>query len=327
MIKQFVMTLGLIAFFASVTTAAERNVWIDADPACGRGKTKDVDDCWAIVAALRSSSLNVVGLSTVFGNINIDEATTTGHSLMSTIRQFEPHRTLPPVYNGAREAISEGSVMPLAVNRLELALAHQSMTILALGPLTNIALLLKKRPDLASRIEKIVAVAGQRPDQVFKVGSTPIFHFHDMNFRKDVNAFDIVLRSGIPIHLIPFEVGVQAVVTRADLNALSTNGKLDLWIGERSVEWLSFWEDTLGAPGFSPFDTMAVAYLTAPQLFSCDTVSAIIVRRRGLFVVRDTLEVSQSITDGNEITYCSDVAMRLTNSITDFFSNPDSIKF
>ena len=327
MIIRTLMAIGILFFYNDIADATERHVWIDADPACGMGKTKDVDDCWAIIAAIRSSRLNIVGLSTVFGNINVDIATATGRRLMSTINKFDPDRSLPQIYIGAGEPIDDDPFIPPAVRELEKALMERPMMLLALGPMTNIAILLKKRPDLANRIEGIIAVAGQRPGQVFRVGNTPVFHFHDQNFRQDVDSFDIVLRSGVPIHLIPFEVGMQAAVTRTDLDSMNAKGNLDRWISMQSSEWLDFWEDTLGASGFSPFDTMAVAYLTEPRFFSCDVIPARIIRRRGLFVVRDTLEVSHSDQEGYLVKYCSRTTMASKNSITNFVSNPDQVKF
>jgi pyrimidine-specific ribonucleoside hydrolase len=316
----------LVCFtFLSGAAAAERDVWIDADPACGMGKTDDVDDCWAIVAGIRSSQLNVIAISTVFGNVSIDGATATAQSLLNTIGTFEPAHVSPPLHSGAPEPVNTGAVVPLAVLELEIALAERRLTILALGPLTNLAMLLNRRPDLARNIEAIVAVAGQRPGQVFKVGTTPLLHFHDLNVRKDPDAFDIVLGSGVPLHLIPFEVGRQTLVTKADLTSLNANGNLDRWIAERSAGWLDFWEGTLGASGFSPFDTLAVAYLINPRHFLCDTMSAKIVRRRGLFTVRDSLEVSLSIGDGNEVTYCRDLSPLMQISVTDLISDPDRV--
>ena len=43
-------------------------VWIDMDPSCGASETADVDDCWALLDALRSPELHVLGISTTFGN-------------------------------------------------------------------------------------------------------------------------------------------------------------------------------------------------------------------------------------------------------------------
>ncbi|MCP4082827.1 MAG: nucleoside hydrolase [Planctomycetaceae bacterium] len=320
---RLILIMVCYALLVGVAAAAERNVWIDADPACDLGKTNDVDDCWAIIAAIRSSRLNVVGLSTVFGNVSLDRATMVVRGLLTSIETHEPTRTVPAVYKGATKPIREGSANTSALAELESALTEHPTTILALGPLTNIAMLLKKRPELVHRIEAIVAVAGQRPGQVFKVGSTPILHFHDLNVRKDPDAIDIVLRSGIPIHLVPFEVGRQVMVTRADLESLKSNGGLDRWLGGRAAAWLDFWEGTLGASGFSPFDTLAVVYLAEPWLFSCNAMPARVIRRRGLFSVRDTLEVAPIITDGNLVTYCWGLSKLMQNSIIDFVSNPD----
>lgn len=160
----------------------------------------------------------------------------------------------------------------------------------------------------------IVTVAGQRPGQVFRVGNTPILHFHDLNVRKDSDAFDMVLRSGVPLHLIPFEVGQQVIVTRTDLGTLEGHGSLDSWLATRSAAWLDFWKSVLGAPRFSPFDTLAVAYTVDPGDFTCQVMPAKIVRRHGLFVVRDTLEVSPSFEMQNVVLYCSEISKTMRES-------------
>ncbi len=283
-------------------------VWIDADPACGLGMTDDVDDCWAIIAAIRSSSLHVVGVSTVFGNVQVEQATDSAKGLLNVISLHEPGRALPPLYEGAGRSIKQVTDIPPAVMELETALTESPVTILALGPLTNVAILLKHRPELIPRITAIVAVAGQRPGQVFRVGNTPILHFHDLNVRKDSDAVEIVLRAGVPLYLIPFEVSQQVVITRRHLRALEEQSSLDAWLSARSAPWLEFWEDTLGAQGFSPFDLLAVAFLVDPSQFTCQIIPARLVRRHGLFVVRDTLEVSSSFERDNIVHYCSDIS-------------------
>jgi len=297
---------GLLLSFG--TTAGERrNVWIDADPACGFGMTDDVDDCWAIIAALRSSSLNIAGISTVFGNIRLAKVKVATAQLMDAVRTHEPALMLPPVFMGASRPVRKYPAMSGGVVELERALEKKSMDILALGPLTNIALLLKKRPDLVHRINSIIAVAGQRPDEDFKIGRTPLLHFHDMNFRMDVEAFDIVLRSGVSLYLIPFEVGRQFSVTRSDLEKLKYQGGLDKWLGNKSLGWMSFWNDTLGAEGFSPFDFVATVWMLNHNTLDCEVVSAEIVRRKGLFVVRDTLEIGPVNENENVVTWCPSV--------------------
>lgn len=301
----------IVLVLCSPATAGERPIWIDADPACAMGQADDVDDCWAIIAALRSTNLNVVGLSTVFGNADIDHATNIARTLMHTIKQYEPDRSLPLLSQGSSRPIRRQVEIPQAVKSLAAALVDQRLTILALGPMTNIAILLRDFQDLASRIDSIVAVAGQRPGQLFRVGDASILHLHDLNVRKDSDTFDIVLRTGVPLHLIPFEAAQQVLVTRADLRTLEDQGSLDAWIASRSVPWLNFWEEMLGARGFYPFDALAVTYLLHPDQFTCQTIPAKLVRRHGLFVVRDTLEVSSSFEIQEIVRYCSEVAMAI----------------
>jgi pyrimidine-specific ribonucleoside hydrolase len=305
----FAIGLFLLLFVLSgLPHATASPVWIDADPACGLGMTDDVDDCWAIIAAIRSSSLHVVGVSTVFGNVQVDHATDNAKALLNAISLHEPGRVLPPVYQGAGRPIKQVTDIPPAVMELETALTESPVTILALGPLTNVAILMKHHPELIPRITTIVAVAGQRPGQVFRVGNTPILHFHDLNVRKDPDAVEIVLRAGVPLYLIPFEVGQQVVITRRDLHVLEQQSSLDAWLSARSAPWFEFWEHTLGAQGFSPFDLLAVAFVVDPSQFTCQTIPARLVRRHGLFVVRDTLEVSPSFEGHNTVRYCSDIS-------------------
>lgn len=299
-----VLTLHLLSY---PTLAGGRTVWVDTDPACTMESTHDVDDCWAIIAALRSNALNVVGLSTVFGNTSIKQATESAQFLLHSMAMREPVLDLPRVSPGAGRPIRSQIERPPAVDELAKALTTQPLTILALGPLTNIAMLLRTHPELIPHIDAIVAVGGQRPGHVFRVGKTRLLHLHDLNLRKDPDAFDIVLRSSIPFHLIPFEAAYEVVVTRTDISVLQQRGGLDAWLASRSLPWLTMWEDVFGADGFSPFDAVAVAYLLDPSQFTCHAIPATIVRRHGLFVVRDTLEVSSSFKDGNTVSYCSAV--------------------
>ncbi len=314
MIAHVARTAIVVLVLYGPVAASERALWIDTDPACAIGSTHDVDDCWAIIAALRADNLQVIGLSTVFGNTDLGKATATAQALLDMVAIHEPGHPLPPVTQGASQPIRHQREIPAAVNELAKSLTTQRLTVLALGPLTNTALLLREHPDLIAHIEAIVAVAGQQPDQVFRVGNTPIVHLHDFNVRKDPEAFEIVLRSGIPIFLIPFEVAQHVVVTRTDIRTLEQRGGLDAWLASRSRPWLEFWETGLGATGFFPFDALAVAYLVTPKDFSCHDIPARVIRRHGLLFVRDTLEVSYSFEGTATVRYCSDIARSIRES-------------
>lgn len=297
-------------------------VWIDTDPACGHSATSDVDDCLAILQAVRSPALQIAGISTVFGNENGKVTWQTAGELLERFGEDPSiNSPMPPLYRGADKPKQEDSH---GMRALIKALETRPLTVIAIGPLTNVAAVLKKRPDLAARMEKVIAVAGTRPGvRRFWPGESRILHFHDLNFIKDVDAFDTVLTSGVPLHLMPFEAANQVTVTRRDMEALQSGTGAAAWIAGTSDGWIGFWEDKLDRDGFSPFDSLAVGYLTSPGMFSCETAPAKIVKRHGRFKTRDTLEVSENFTDGKTITWCHTVAEEYTNHLTAILSGAE----
>ncbi len=182
------------------------------------------------------------------------------------------------------------------------------MTILALGPLTNVAAVLAQHPQLAGNIDRIVAVGGTRPAQRrLYPGTSKLLHFHDLNFVKDPAAFEAILQSGVSLSLLPFEAAQKVTVTPADLSLLSSGGALAQWLAAVSLGWMRFWQDQLGTDGFHPFDSLAVGYVIDPLNFGCELIPARVRRKRSLFVARDILEVSHSFAQSTSVTYCSDV--------------------
>jgi hypothetical protein len=81
-------------------------VWIDVHPACGYSSTSDVDDCWAIYAALNSETLRIVGISTVFGNESLNVTDMLARQFISRLKgpTFETR-----IYRGSGIGISKGA--------------------------------------------------------------------------------------------------------------------------------------------------------------------------------------------------------------------------
>jgi pyrimidine-specific ribonucleoside hydrolase len=282
-------------------------VWIDTDPACGLGATDDVDDCWALLAAFKSPEIVVRGISTVFGNVDCD----TAHRVASNfIRRSteEEGVAVPALYRGASEKCVPGSPRASeASHAISVALQSESLTIIALGPLTNIAMALELNPELKQKVKRVVAIAGNRPGgRRFWFQKKPI-HFHDLNFKKDPGAFEIVLASGVPVTLLPFEAAQQVTITTEDLDQVADMEGTAGWLAEASRGWLRFWEKSLGERGFYPFDSLAVMYVVLPELFFCEQIPARVIRRRSRFVVRDELAVSKNFTEGTDVSYCTKI--------------------
>jgi inosine-uridine nucleoside N-ribohydrolase len=304
-------------------TARPLPLWIDTDPACGAGARADVDDCWALAFALRSPQLRVLGISTVFGNQAQDRQLSASQrvDLVRTLIARAGHGA--PVFAGAQQrGGGEWPRTPASV-AMASALAQTPLTIVALGPATNLAALLQHHAEHARNIERIILVAGKRPGRLFHPGRHWWFHFGDFNVAQDVDAMRAVLRSGVPITLVPFEIGMQVDITAADLERLQVAGSLAGWLAEVSQPWLSFWRGRwIERAGFSPFDALAVGHAAQPQHFECKAAHARIgfsVFLAPLGLGRD-LEVADD-SDAAPVRYCDTVHPAFKRALLDRLLN------
>lgn len=293
--------------------APATRVWIDTDAACVPRLATDVDDCWALALILNDPALEVVGISTVFGNRN--RAPTVGEMETFIAAATRPgrSRTAMRIFAGANGPVGDRHHPNMAADAIISELDRRSLTILALGPLTNIAAILARRPDLSDRIDAIIAVAGQRSGERFYPGESAIFHVHDMNFRKDVQAFETVLERGARMTLVPYAAGRQITIGKSELTRLQNTPGPSRWLANISQQWFAFWQRSFGVNGFFPFDLVAAARLALPDNVTCRQTRARIVYRRGLFVVRHTLEVDAGT--GRNVIYCDKVKPELAENL------------
>ena len=237
-------------------------VWMDVDPAVMRGG-HEPDDGLALLQAFHSEELEVRGVSVVFGNSPLE----TGVPIAREIaKRFGPEAL--PVFRGASSG-SELGVETEASRALAEALRREELTILALGPVTNVATVLKNHPELAARIPGIVAVAGRRPGQKFVLGTgeTPLM---DFNFELDPEGFRIVLASGVPLVLAPFEISSKTALEEEDIERFASVPEISEFYLEPLRDYVEWYEERFGLRAIFPFDTLAVAYLTSPEWIRCD---------------------------------------------------------
>ncbi len=257
-----------------------QRIWIDADPACGHSFLSDVDDCLAIAAVLSAPGINVVGISTVFGNESVHVTDRVTRNLVH--RMSSGSIAAMPVYKGARSRWPEPSQASIAIAQ---ALEAGPLTVLALGPLTNLSMALHERPDLASRLTNVIAVMGKRPGQIFRPAEGSSSNllgagivFSDFNLRKDPEAAQHVLNSHVPMTLIPYELSRQVEIDSAGLRQLAAVSSIGSWLAGQAKKWLMFWNGVIGRNGFYPFDLVAAAYLLEPQQFVCHRQLAAVER-------------------------------------------------
>jgi purine nucleosidase len=255
-----------------------RRIIIDTDPG--------QDDAVAILLALASpAELSVDAIVACAGNVPVTLTATNARKICELAGRPDI-----PVYAGcsrpmaARRLVTAEHVhgqtgldgpdlpepqMPLQpqhgvdflIDRLR-AEPPGSLTICALGPLTNIAMALVKAPDIAPRIREIVLMGGA----YFEVGNiTPAAEF---NFYVDPHAAAIVLGSGVPIVMKPLDVTHRVLTTDARLERI---GALPNACGRAVAAMLNFSErfdlEKYGSAGAPLHDPCVIAYLIKPDLF------------------------------------------------------------
>lgn len=242
-----------------------RRVVIDTDVAIGIPE-RDVDDALAIVMALNSPDLEVCGITLTFGNDSLDNVTQSMSDLTDVVGL-----SAIDVACGAGSAADFGKRTE-ATFLLEDAAKAGPITVLCLGPVTNLATFVETHGEKAKQIiDEVVIVAGRRYGQRFRTGNYGKSH-PDLNFEKDPAAMETLLKSGVKLVFAPFEVSSKVWVTGEILDLVAHNGtRTAQYLAENSRPWLEFWKrnfstNLLPVDGFNPFDCLAVAWLTDKDL-------------------------------------------------------------
>lgn len=252
------LTVALLAMAAEpVEASSPVDVWLDVDTANGVG---DVDDGLMVIQAFHSPEVKIRGLSVVFGNTTLEQAVPIARTI---VERFGPLGL--EIYPGAASAEALGEETA-ATRALAAALKERPLTILAVGPVTNIGSLLKLHPELAERIERIIMVAARRPGQRFVSSATQARPHRDFNFELDPSAMQVILDTQIPLVFAPWEVSSHVWIGREELAQLKRSGGSGAWIAETSEYWIAMWEANITPRGFNPFDTLALGWVTHPEL-------------------------------------------------------------
>lgn len=195
------------------------------------------DDALAMILAAHNPALNLLGITTVSGNGGIAKVTLNARRV-ATLANINV-----PIAEGAGKAILgaieeasdihgesalDGAELPEPKNELSALHAvdlmaklikdhSEPVTLVATGPLTNIALFLKMYPQLKNRVAEIVFMGGSAS----RGNRTPYAEF---NIWMDPEAADVVLRSGLPLTMCGLDVTHQALVTKEIFTALEQMG-------------------------------------------------------------------------------------------------------
>lgn len=291
--------LGAILGLAQIASAS--TVWIDSDVSIG-SPIREVDDAYALVLALHSPEIRIVGLSTTYGNAPLGRTTRVATDI---VRRFGGPEGLAVtnIHSGARSARDMGR-RTAASEALAGALRRNRMTYVALGPLTNLAAFLQLHPDLAARFDRVVFLGGQLPGTRIAVGPNGSFRIHDANVFKDPAATAVVLRSKIPLTVIPVATAAKLLLDAADLRQLERSGDAGNYLARRSRVWLWFWRNVVREKGGAIFDALAIIAVTKPELLTTGRRHATMDAKGNLLVTVRRSKI------GRPVRYCTSFAPR-----------------
>ena len=285
---------------AGAAAGAAEPLWIDTDAACGSSAFADADDCWALALALRSDKVAVRGISAVTGAVKAGEAARLAGEVA---RRF-----------GHDGEVHQGAVRknhrPTAASRaLAAALERERLSIVALGPLTNVAALLVNRPELAARIARVVAVFGTPPDSA---GADGLADYRNYNAAADTKSVAALMRTEVELVVVPLDAGRAAVLTDAALDRAAAGGAEAAWLAAASRGWLHVWRDRIGEAGAFPAAGAAVAYLTDRELLDCRPTRARFAWKHSFFREKSVMPIGDAVEGGRPVVYCgaADAAFR-----------------
>lgn len=260
---------------------ARIKVLIDADPG--------VDDSMAILFALSSPALEVVGITTVFGNTSIDNGTANALTLVDLAGVTVPvargaERPLvkeprePPAFVHGADGLGEvglqkpigtvGAVVEQSGAQFIVDMARRypgEITLVPVGPLTNIALALAIEPKLPQLVKGVVLMGGAAR---VEGNVSPVA---EANIYGDPHAADIVFSTPWPVTMVGLDVTTAVRMPDAVLERVAeATPKLGEFIFSMTRFYKAFYESRGVMGGFYVHDPSAVAYVIDPELFTTE---------------------------------------------------------
>jgi inosine-uridine nucleoside N-ribohydrolase len=259
-----------------VTDGKPKRILIDTDPG--------VDDSMAILLAFASPEVQVEGLTTVFGNVGVDLTTKNALRLVELAGRPDV-----PVASGAEKPLlrpftGKGSLvhgsnglgeveMPEPKGQPDKRKAAQfiidtimenpgEITLVPLGPLTNVALAVATEPRIAENVREVVLMGGAAG---VPGNASPVA---EANIRNDPESAHIVFHAGWPLTMIGLDVTEKSMMAPEYLERLrAANNPWTDFIDKITKHYLRFY-GTLGLEAMPVHDSSALAYVIDPTLFT-----------------------------------------------------------
>jgi inosine-uridine nucleoside N-ribohydrolase len=283
---------------------------VDCDPGNGIPGA-DVDDAFALALALRSPEVDVEAVTVVAGNVPVERGIVAASEVLHVagaagvpvhrgaagplVADPRPWRAQldtrrddylaqalwQPAPTGEHEASAQTTTAAQAL--VEHIDAHPGeVTVLAIGPLTNVATAMLLDPEWAKKVGRIVIMGG-----AFEARDV----LQELNTSYDPEATDIVLSSTAPVTMVPLDVTLQTFLRFDDLDRLEEAGTpLAAYLARTARPWVSWLAQKFGRDGCPLHDPLAMAAILDPDVITTRTTCV-------------GVELSGSLTRGRTVSW------------------------
>lgn len=254
----------------------KKRIILDTDPG--------IDDSLAILLALASPEVQLEGLTVVHGNSSTKQGTINALSILELatashipvahgcdLPLVQPSLLAPETHgNGGLgyANLSEPASRPIVQNGCDF-LIEQTMsnpgeiTLVAVGPLTNVALAIRQEPRIVDAVKEVFIMGGALRHEG---NTTPLAEF---NTYVDPHAAHIVYHSGMPITLTPLDVTYQCILLADDVERIKqVRSDIPSFIEDATRFYMEFHDEYQGIQGCVINDPLTLALTFAPEL--CD---------------------------------------------------------
>lgn len=230
-------------------------ILLDTDLAMG-APGSDIDDGFALALALAEPRLGVELVTTVGGNSDVVTSTRLTQELLEVLGRSDV-----PVVEGA--PAGDAAAQELVIRVLA---EPGELTVVAIGPLTNLARALSLEPTFADAVREIVVMGGVFLEHT-NVAAMP----GEYNFWCDPVAAQTVLGCGAPLRLVGLDVTRRVRLTRADADDLARGGRFGGLAASHTVAWIDHQErvkprEEVEHGSCALHDPLAVAVVTHPEI-------------------------------------------------------------
>lgn len=285
-------------------------VILDTDPG--------IDDAMAILFAESHPSIDLIAITTVYGNSTIENTTRNALYLKDTFKlkadvakgtghPIQLRDFAPAIAVHGENGLGDLDVPQLSEAQLDKRSAYQyiidtikanpgEITLVAVGPLTNLALALQACPAITSLVKQVVVMGGAFGTHQHGGNVTP---YAEANIHNDPHAAAMVFSAPWPVVIVGLDVTEESFFTGEYLaNLRQDTGVIGQFLWDVSQYYLRFYSQKTGYDGCHVHDSSAIAYVIAPELFQVRSGAVGVIsegERAGMTVQKQEAFSDQSI--------------------------------